>query len=487
MTPSRFSPHTWLLICVIVAILAFAAASALRGNADVLASLPFDSPAQPTTQPSATTRPTRTPRATATSDLGAFISPLSTPTPFARAPLTLNAKVYLPLVRKDPTPTPIKYGWKGIADAGELSSANKSNGFWGLNPDWYYNWGFGGPWAATHGTQAQNDAAIATLLDAAMADPTYVPMIWCTDDVGAGISPETAAGKASDHPGRVWLLFNEPDIVIDGDNCGTRINTYCTTEVDPPISYYGSANASALGKYLAKQYIRYYDAIKAADPTARIFPFGGIQPPGAKGNPGSIGKDIWTAFAGYLANPVDELNKTPRPLNGIAIHAYLIPESTGCGVADASCLQQALTSTHNFYQTTNPGITASKPIWITEIGNLAPGGSPAGSPQGRPTAQANTANVLAKPLLAWFIANAGPAGSVPYFNAIAWFSTHDCRYTNPSTNTIIKDFTASDLLDIGPVACPLTTQPTTQQRTVIGQAWATSTCAACACPGPDCP
>jgi len=157
-------------------------------------------------------------------------------------------------------------------------------------------------------------------------------------------------------------------------------------------------------------------------------------------------------------------------------------------------LQQKLISDHSFFQgalsappatpNANPALSAGKPIWITEIGHLAPGGSPPGSPQGRAAAQANTANGLTQPLLTWFTAHAIPGGSVPYFNGIAWFSTHDCRYRE---NGSIKDFTASDLLDIGPLACPITTQPTTPQRTAIGELWATTTCAQCACPGPDCP
>lgn len=153
-------------------------------------------------------------------------------------------------------------------------------------------------------------------------------------------------------------------------------------------------------------------------------------------------------------------------------------------MADSACLQQTLIQTHNFFQDVNPTITASKPIWITEIGNLAPGGSPPGSPQGRPTAQAYTASVLTQPLLIWFIANAVPGGSAPYLNGIAWFSTHDCRRNLDGS---IKDFTASDLLDIGFVACPLTQQPIAQERTAIGQIWAAAICSTCACPGPDCP
>lgn len=223
-------------------------------------------------------------------------------------------------------------------------------------------------------------------------------------------------------------------------------------------------------------------------------PFGGLYLISAAGDFGVRESEIWNGFTSYLANPTAEPNRTPRPLDGIAIHAY--PNySAGCGIADATCFQTALVNAHDFYQgvatpaapapaNVNPTLTAGKPIWITEVGNLAAGGSPAGSPQGRPTAQAYTATALTLPLLTWFAANAIPGGSVPYLNGIAWLSTHDCRY-NP--NGTIKDFTASDLLDIGPVACPITQQPTTRQRTVIGQAWTAAACAACACPGPDCP
>ncbi len=413
--------------------------------------------------------PTPTPTATATATATRTPTPTRTATPTAT-----------------PTPTPIKYGWKGIADPGELSSATTANGFWGLNPGWYYNWGYGGPWAAAHGAQAQSSAVIASQLAAALADPAYVPMIWCTDEVVSGISPETAAGLARAHPGRVWLIFNEADQNGDGDNCGTKINAHYTKDVNPPIFYYDGSHWPQLGEYLAKQYIRYYDAIKAADPTARFFPLGGlwlVSYPGFSGE-----SQIWNGFTSYLANPTAEPNHTPRGLDGITTHAY--PHSAACGVADAACLQQALVRAHNFYQgtaappNTNPTVTAAKPIWITEIGNLAAGGSPPGAPQGRPTAQAYTASVLTQPLLTWFTAQAMPGGSVPYFNGLAWFSTHDCR-RNPDGS--IKDFTASDLLDIGPVACPITTQPLTQQRTMIGQAWAAAACATCACPGPDCP
>jgi hypothetical protein len=350
----------------------------------------------------------------------------------------------------------LAYGWKGIADPGEVPGANASNGFWGLNPDWYYNWGAAGPWS----------------------DPAYVPMIHCTDDASQNISPQAAADLARDNPGRAWLIFNEPDLSNDGDNCGTAIN-----QRYPEQSYFDGSNYGGLGEYIAKQYIRYHDAIKAADPAARLFAFGSFRLPGASGSTGTIAREVWNTFASYLAAPSDEPDPTPRPLDGIAVHAY--PNySANCNLTDAVCLQEALVSTHAYFQTVNPSVTAGKPIWITEIGNLQPGGAPPGLQEGRTAAQAATTTMIVEPLLAWFTANAVPGGSAPYYDGLAWFSTHDCR---ANLDGSIKDFTASDLLDIGPVDCPLVQQPTTQQLTTIGQAWAAADCPACACPGPDCP
>jgi hypothetical protein len=415
--------------------------------------------------------------------LGAFVSPLlATP--------MLPLRVWLPLVVRD---WPIKYGWKGVADTNEVLSATKANGFWGLNPGWYYNWGYAGPWAAAHGGQAQDAAVAAALMAAAMDDPAYVPMIWCSDDVNAGMAPPTAEAIARDHPGRVWLVFNEPDLRNNANSCGYFISQkYGATLFD------GSpANSVQLGQYIAKQYIRYYDAIKAADPTARLFPFGGAFLPKETGPDGAKEIYIWNGFTSYLSSPTAEPDRTPRSLDGIAVHAY--PGlSAGCSIADSTCLQQALNAAHNFYQGTttptpptlsnaNPSQTKRKPIWITEIGNLKGAPTP-GSPVGRATVQAYTANVLTNPLITWFTVNATPGGSAPYLNSIAWFSTHDCRYDAEAAGGI-GDATASDLLDIGQFSCPLTssTQPTSPGFTPSGQAWATATCATCACPGPDCP
>lgn len=427
-------------------------------------------------------RTSPTPTVTPTPD-GLFRSILGTPQ------YVESYRQLLPLVRRDftptptptLTPTPIIYGWKGVGDTGEIPNANPSNQFWGLNPSWYYDWGRGGAWAAAHPEQAHSAVTTAEQMALAMTDPAYVPMIHCTDVVSPPnpISPQEAADLARGHPGRVWLIFNEPDLSADGDQCGTRINaTY------PLRDYYGGANYGLLGEYLAQQYIRYHDAIRAADPTARLFPLGGFRLPGAAGTVGSYARDVWTGFTNYLANPAGESDPTPRSLDGIAIHAYPNFSAT-CNVANATCLQQALVSTHSFYQNMNLGVAAQKSIWITEIGNLEPGGAAPGSGQGRLAKQNYTATSLTQPLLNWFTTNAVPGGSVPYFNGLAWFSTHDCRYVDAG-HTVIKDYTASDLLYTGEMNCPLVSPPTTPQLTAIGSAWAAAECLLCACPGPDC-
>ncbi len=173
------------------------AAPTLNGHAAVFAAQPFDSPVKPTPKPTHTPKPTPTPKPTATPVLGLFLSPLGTPLPTA----TLQPRAWLPVVIRL---EPLRYGWQGIG-VHNLKAPTA------IAADWYYNWGFNGAWVAANGDQAQSAATLEAQMAAALVDPAYVPMIWCSDDVNAGISPETAAGLARDHPGRVWLLFNEPD------------------------------------------------------------------------------------------------------------------------------------------------------------------------------------------------------------------------------------------------------------------------------------
>ena len=53
----------------------------------------------------------------------------------------------------------------------------------------------------------------------------------------------------------------------------------------------------------------------------------------------------------------------------------------------------------------------------------------------------------------------------------------------PSPTPLIKDYTASDLLDIGSLVCPPVQAPSAHNLTVVGQYWRDAVCVKCQCPG----
>lgn len=198
-------------------------------------------------------------------------------------------------------------------------------------------------------------------------------------------TPAQAAALAKQYPGRIWLMFNEPDNDYSPDGisgqCGLPIS------INHFPNYFATNDWSGLGTYLAQQYIRYYDAIKdpnTGDPNARLFPLGLLTLP----MPTLVGVNsnwaraipVWNAFT-------DELSRQNRSIDGIAIHAYpnnfSSYHSSGCntgsvGFVDSSCVTSALKDAHDFFQGTDsnlsknshPEMTRSKEIWITEIGSL---------------------------------------------------------------------------------------------------------------------
>ena len=420
----------------------------------MLAAHLFDSPVQPTAKPSATVKPTRTPRATATPDLGAFISPLSTPTPFARAPLALNARVYLPLVRRDPTP--IKYGWKGMTHPWQAEwlcqgpcKDPAGNNFWGIKADWWYNWLHN----EANTANAMSAASTLAMLEAKLPYPDYVPMVWCMADVGAGPTPSQVAELARRYPGRAWLIFNEADHYDHSGQCGENI-------FGKYPSYYTSSNWQGLGQYLAQQYLQYRNAIKAADPTARVFAPACLQLPmptlqGLEWGDRSIG--IWNGFLDGLGGAL---------LDGIAVHAYPSNPSTrhtGCaGFLDPPCAQRALGDAYRFFQGTDgspsrnhhPAYTRNTSIWITEIGVLD-----------NAISWVQTRDGFEQPMLTWFQNNVATGQPREWINTVAWYTTYDS--SNISTN--VFDATRPGTL------------------TAVGERWKAAACDGCACPGPDCP
>jgi len=396
-----------------------------------------------------------------------------TPTPTATAtPTRTSTPTRTATPTATPTPTPIKYGWKGVGDPG-LLDAHPSDGFWGVNPDWWYNWGAQGPFV---GAQAVGSAAqVISILEAGLQDLHYVPMIHCPSEATSFYpDPQGAALLARKYPGRIWLLFNEPD---NAALCGGDINKRHQdfVPVDPHASSPG--DWSDLGKYLGEQYVQYYDAIKAADPTARVFAFSPVQlpMPGLFGLFWPGGVELWNTF-------LQELNRQGRPLDGIAVHAYPSNASTyhqGCQsyYLDPTCVQEALTSAYQFFQGTDntpsqnayPTLTRGKPIWVTETGALAALNA---SVQGQPLTWARVRDGFETPMLTWFQQNTGIGGSRQYINGVAWFSTH--YNGGPGW-----DFTASNLLDH--------LNPALRRPTEIGVRWRDTSCPTCQCPGPDCP
>jgi len=251
-------------------------------------------------------------------------------------------------------------------------------------------------------------------------------------------------------------VFNEPD---NTDQCGGAIAAKKIPGTnDPQYPFFQNQDWTGLGTYLAQQYILYRDAITAADPYSRLFPLGllHLPMPNLKGQMWDRAIPIWNAFTA-------ELSRQGRTLGGVAIHAYPNNASTyhqGCtgGYLDYQCVKQALLAAHGFFQ--GLPAAAGKPIWITEIGSLT---------SDRFQSWTTTRDGFENPMLQWFNQHIKPGQDCQYLNAISWFSTH--YYINQYT-----DFTASDLLNYK--------QP--GQRSPVGEAWKSATCANCQCPGPDC-
>ena len=321
----------------------------------------------------------------------------------------------------------------------------------------------------TSAQAATSSAGTLAILETGLKDIGYVPMLFCPQDVApSALSPQEAADLARRCPGRVWLLFNEPDNASPGQ-CGSSIDNR-----HQPSGIVSEKKWEELGKYLGEQYVLYYVAIKAADPTARLFAFSPVQLPlpTLSGLYWPGGVRLWNAF-------LQELDRQRRPLDGIALHAYPSNASTyhsGCtwnNYRDYPCVQRALPDAYKFFQGTDAApsqnnyqsLTIGKPIWITEIGSLTSVNS---------QSWLSTRNDFESPMIAWFKQNLPPGGSCQYIDAVAWFATHS---KDPNGTW---DYTASNLLNH-------LTFPAQHQLTAVGVLWRDTTCFNCQCASPNCP
>jgi len=317
-----------------------------------------------------------------------------------RLPLVIKGWPPTPTPTFTPNPTPGPYGWKGAGYPGNqyIAATPTVDKIWGLNASWWYDWGLSLPTSQTPGGAAQSvarsDAILAALANG-LQDPGYVPMIYCTSET-SGPNPVGLTELARRFPGRVWLIFNEPDNTA---GCGGDIYR-------EHAGWFTNGEWTKLGGYLGEQYAKYYDAIKSGDPSARLYPLGLLELPMPSLAPGvgwgNKAIQIWNGFTDYLAATTTPApQRTPRPFDGIAVHAYPYNYSTfhtGCqgSFVDASCVQRALLDAHRFFQgtpgpastavpngNTHPELTAGKAIWITETGSLTSKFSRPGSPRNR--------------------------------------------------------------------------------------------------------
>lgn len=429
---------------------------------------------------------------------GEFSSPLGDPamTPHARLPIIRRDFTPTPTITPTPTltptpsrtPTPIKYGWKGVGHTGDAAALGANNDpgndFWGINPDWWYDWHHSG---ITQAIEASSEEIVSQMA-LRLTDPEYVPIIWCTSDVDNAVPPEEIAGLARDHPGRVWLMFNEPDNDSHSDSCGYRIKI--------KHDYYTSQDWEGLGRYLADEYGKYATAILNADRTARVFTFAplqlpmpGLTVPTASVDYGQRAIPLWKGFLTALAS-----TPTPPPIHGIAIHAYPNNGSTfhlgptRCnGVEphipqyhlDPNCVKRAIESAYPYFQgvpgfgNPHPELTKEKPIWLTETGVLI------GHSQ---LSWDSVKTGYQTPLMNWLIPQMAPntQSCCAWINSVAWYSTH---------RAITEDLnhTASNLL----VPTPMPTvapgaTPVLGTLTPLGEAWKALRCDECNCPGYDC-
>ncbi len=344
-------------------------------------------------------------------------------------------------------------GWKGFGlgydipvDVAALRSA------------WYQSWG-----------------SSATRL----LEPEFLPMVWCADKDGEFSSqgswdPRDVADRARRFPGRIWLIYNEPDFPASPNRlnqpptgyylsqCGetlckmvndqwgtvTPVLTPTPGTVTPtftPVYLCGwsittptPANYDQLvtktAQLAADRYAEIYKVIKQADPSALVFCCGNYFTREGR-------TDWWIAFTNRL-----KTNHTDVTIDGGHTHVYgwtgstsdsNDPSDTGvCGrLRDfqdwwQDCLKKNLLSYWNNVHncaSADCDLTRGKPLLITEYGYL--GGPNTGATP--PTSQANVRDSLMVPMANFFTT----PGENPGYTGVAWFVT-----ASDSPNTPLLTF-----------------------------------------------
>ncbi|MEI2692713.1 MAG: hypothetical protein V9H69_24500 [Anaerolineae bacterium] len=352
-----------------------------------------------------------------------------------------------------------------------------------LNRDWYFDWDHQYLWAGS----------------GRMADMFYVPMVWCADRPGEVVNqgwvnpnghwtPQELTTKATAYPGKIWLIYNEPDhpwtIAYQAPPQNTLTPTptpfnepgQCARVLCRMVAKTltpGTPEADAckvapnqtppdwtqqMATLAADRYAEIYRAIKAGDPTAKVYCCGQFYTRGDLSNP------WWTAFLARLSQVTP-----PVGLDGVHIHTYPVTGSARniqgniCGANQAIgpawwiCLENALR--HYFlgqHECATPqcDLTRGKPLLVTEYGYL-------GVYQDFPAATIQQVrDELMQPILTWLIA----PDMNPGYDGVAWFVTWT-KQDGPAT--FLYETSSSPW------------GPNPKRLTELGKAWA--------CPRPSTP
>ena len=383
--------------------------------------------------------------------------------------LTNYLVIHLPLIMNSDQD---RLWYKGVGKGLDVAG-HAYEDLYDLGINWWYDWQHEYPWSDP----------------GALDDSRFRPMVWCPDLPGeAGVpyarnangqghwNPTELATKVAQHPGRTWLIFNEPDFPpskqgadMTFDQCGKTLcltanyatlpalatlpaNTTPTptstftptptthpqftatptaTPVNPcswpaasPTPPYYNALTSKMIRIAGDRYAQLYRLITDVDPTAKVF---------CCGNFFAENTQWWQGFLDYLTAYHSDVK-----IDGVAMHAYPWSKSTDeCKLWPnaltiwSDCMEGALRQFRDLHEIEleQPGtpLSPNAPIWITEIGYLV-------SPLATPTlTYEEVRDYLMTPMIGWL--QDGDTG----FEAVAWYVTLDTStYTSVSTNLFVQ-------------------------------------------------
>ena len=304
-----------------------------------------------------------------------------------------------------------------------------------LNLNWYYDWGY-------------------KVSPSPLETRSFVPMVWCaaktSDGVGANhIDAAKLQQLAAAYPGRVWLVFNEPDHPAT-KHPATEVRSYgqCAEwlckivrqqnpQAQYPCAWGGNSGTptpnptvqatleAKMAELAADRFAEVSDILKTVDPTARVFCCGYFF---------DHNTDWWEDFKEQLRTQHSGVK-----IDGVAIHAYPWTSSTNCHLQYLpedvwGCLEndmETYAASHSAELAREDSVLApGAPLWVTEYGYLNYNGPPRPFPTpGTPTVDEIVEYVM-MPLVNWL--QTGQSG----YQAVAWYVTIDQVASTPEETNL---------------------------------------------------